>query len=832
MFLSELQLDPDQDENQTEETRAAQEDDFGSRPLAARHVGDEGDTGECEPCSSDIHTGRARRTHVFSQYLSAPVRPILPQGGYVTVWSRHRSPGYASAMPGPRSPFSERLDPFASESRVRELVEQLPCVVYVDTDDQRPSTIYISPNIEQLLGFPAQRFLDDHGLWIRSMHPDDRERIQGLRDEVWSTGARYRSEYRMFRQDGEEVWLRDSSVLVLSEEGQRLAWQGVIEDITSERRAEQEIRASEARYRALVERVPAVVYEMGPDDERRTLFVSPHVEQVLGYSRAEWLDQPDIWIELLHADDREVVLEQHDRHSETGEPWDLEYRLIASDGRVVWVHDRAILMRGRDRGAVAWHGVMIDITAEHDFKEMLLLQQEDLERRVDERTNELQEANELMALEIGERRRMENELRQVEERYRRLVEDMPGIAYIWEIDPGAKIRSFGYVSPRVQDVLGFSPDEWRAAARIHPHDQARVGEALDRSRTTGESFLMEYRFLAKDGSVVWVLDHASLISRAESGDPANFQGVMLDITPWKDAESKAEAAEDRFRTLAERGPAVIYSFELAYDGDDAPPSVRVPYVSPQAAELVRYPIDRWLEKPEVWLEMIHPDDRERLARATENNLRTAEPWSIRYRMIRSDGAVIWLLDAGRMIERDPLGRPWRFQGLLLDVTEDEDARSRLESSERSQRHALEGALAIPWTEEIHPETGFERYTYIGPQAFDILGYTPEELMVERKHFPRMVHPDDRARVRDAVVLSEETGLWEDTYRVLRRDGKIRWLHSLSRRSSPPGAVPEVWQGVTIDVTASRAKLETPSEIGDDAQAEPSFTADPTAARGR
>jgi PAS domain S-box-containing protein len=122
-------------------------------------------------------------------------------------------------MPGhPHSYASERLDPFASGSRVRELVEQLPVVVYVDTDDQRPSTTYVSPNVEQLLGFPPQRFLDDPGLWIRCMPPDDRERIQALRDEVWSSGARYRSEYRMFRRDGEEVWLRDSSVLVLSDE--------------------------------------------------------------------------------------------------------------------------------------------------------------------------------------------------------------------------------------------------------------------------------------------------------------------------------------------------------------------------------------------------------------------------------------------------------------------------------------------------------------------------------------------------------------------------------------------------------------------------------------
>jgi len=713
-------------------------------------------------------------------------------------------------MPGgPRSPFSERLDPFASESRVRELVEQLPCVVYVDNDDLRPSTIYISPNIEQLLGFPARRFLEDPGLWIRSMHPDDRQRIQGLRGEVWSTGARYRSEYRMFRQDGEEVWVRDSSVLVISDQGRRLAWQGVIEDITTERRAEEEIRVSEARYRALIERVPAVVYEMGPDDERRTLFVSPHVEKVLGYRRGEWLDQPDIWIELLHVDDREIVLAAHDRNSETGEPWDLEYRLIASDGRVVWVHDRATLIRGSEHGSAAWHGVMIDITAEHDTRDMLVLHKEDLERRVAERTNELQEANELMGLEIGERRRMEIEVRQVEERYRRLVENMPGIAYIWDVHPGEDVRSFGYVSPRLEDVLGFSPDEWQGSSRVHPHDRARVEEALRRSAGTGEPFPMEYRFLAKNGSVVWVLDHASLISRTDGGDPSSFQGVMLDITARKDAESKAEEAEDRFRALAEGGPAVVFTFELVY-ADDGSPSATVDYISPQAADLVRYPIEQWLRESD-WLEMVHPDDRGAASRAMRRSWRTGEPWTIRYRMLRSDGAVIWVLDTGGMLERDSAGRPWTFQGILLDVSEDEEARARLQDSERDQRLAIEGALAIPWSQTIHPDTGFERYTYIGAQAYDILGYTPEELMVDRKHFPRMVHPDDRTRVREAFTRSEETGMWEDTYRMLRREGGIRWLHSFGRRVSAPGVVPEVWHGVDIDVTASRTEPQTPHE---------------------
>jgi PAS domain S-box-containing protein len=717
------------------------------------------------------------------------------------------------------------LDLFSSRSRTRELVEQLPVVVFVDSDELRGSTVYISPNVEKVLGHPQASLIEDSGLWFRSIHPEDQDRFWRSWEDAWRKGAPFRSEYRLLRPDGEEVWIRESCVLVLSESGHRLAWQGVIEDLTTEKRSEEDVRASEARYRALVERVPAVVYEMDPDDERRTLYVSPHVEQVLGYTRSEWLDQPDIWIELLHPDDREVVLAAHDRHSKSGEPWDLEYRLIANDGRVVWVHDRATLIRGSAGSAPAWHGVMIDITAEHDAKEMLLLQTADLERRVAERTNELQEAIELMGLEIGERRRMEGEVRQLEERYRQLIENMPGIAYVWEMHPGEEVRSFGYVSPRIQDVLGFSPDGWNGSDRIHPHDQERVAAALERSARTGESFLMEYRFLAKDGSVVWVLDHASLISRTTSGDPASFQGLMLDITARKDAESKAEAAEDRFRTLAERGPVVVFSFELVYADDDAPPTIRVDYLSPQAAELVRYPIEHWLRESD-WLEMVHPDDRDAVAQTMRRSGRTGEPWTLHYRMIRSDGTVIWVLDTGMMLERDSLGRPRTFQGILLDVTGDEEAKARLEASERDQRLALEGVLAIPWSETIHPETGFERYTYIGPQAFDILGYTAEELMAEQKHFSRMVHPDDREHVWKTLSRSEQTGVWEDTYRILRRDGEIRWIHSFGRRVSPRGAIPEVWHGVAIDVTASRTESETPPATREDEGAERSSVADP------
>ena len=84
---------------------------------------------------------------------------------------------------------------------------------------------------------------------------------------------------------------------------------------------------------------------VAPDDDRRTIYVSPQVERALGYRQQEWLAQPDIWTELLHPDDREPTLAAHDLHNETGEPWSREYRLLASDGRPVWFRDVATLVR-------------------------------------------------------------------------------------------------------------------------------------------------------------------------------------------------------------------------------------------------------------------------------------------------------------------------------------------------------------------------------------------------------------------------------------------------------------------------------------------------------
>ena len=131
-------------------------------------------------------------------------------------------------------------------------------------------------------------------------------------------------------------------------------------------------------------------------------------------------------------DDREQTLAAHDLHNETGRPWSREYRLIANDGRVVWFRDVATLVRDDDGRPQHWLGVQLDITELKAVEDELRAARDELERRVAERTAELEEANALMALEIGERRRAEADLRTAEHRYRLLAEQIPAVTYIWE----------------------------------------------------------------------------------------------------------------------------------------------------------------------------------------------------------------------------------------------------------------------------------------------------------------------------------------------------------------------------------------------------------------
>jgi len=376
-----------------------------------------------------------------------------------------------------------------------------------------------------------------------------------------------------------------------------------------------------------------------------------------------------------------------------------------------------------------------------------------------------------------------------------------------------------YTSPRIEDLLGFTTEEWETGhlweTRLHPHDRDRVMAATQRSRREGTPFSEEIRYLAKDGRVVWVLEQATLLRRDEAGRPRYFQGVMLDITDRREAQEKAEAAEERFRVLAERGPLVVYEYALEHSD---PPVLNMRYVSPSAAELLSMPIEMWRGDLDAWLTKMHPDDVERMAGIAREVLRTGGPWNHVFRLIAGDGRIVWLLDRGRAIERDDQGRPVLFQGVFIDVTQEAEVHAALEASEATHRSIVETMPAVAWSEVVDADTGRGRYRFIGPQVEEVFGYTPDELLMEPDHFYRLVHPGDRARVMAANARCDRTGEpWDELYRVIHRDGSVHWILGRGRRVVEDGR--SVWHGVAMDVTRHVASGHLPIVVGETAERE-------------
>jgi PAS domain S-box-containing protein len=266
----------------------------------------------------------------------------------------------------------------AAEQKHRALVETIPAIVYVDAADALSSTLYISPQVESVLGYTAEEWKADPELCSKIIHPEDRAWVAAETERVTDAKGEWRAEYRMIAKDGRTVWIHDVATLVRDDSGHPAFWQGVLLDITEGRQAEEALRAAEKKYRALVEGIPAVVYlaEFGTSGPWR--YVSPRIEEVLGYSPEEWMADPDLWYQRIHPEDRQIaaVTEAHTRT--TGEPLGVEYRMIAKDGRVVWVRDEAVAVRDDDGRPLFLQGFMHDVTDRKQAEEELRRQKEEL----------------------------------------------------------------------------------------------------------------------------------------------------------------------------------------------------------------------------------------------------------------------------------------------------------------------------------------------------------------------------------------------------------------------------------------------------------------------
>ena len=514
----------------------------------------------------------------------------------------------------------------------------MPGVAYVEAGGLNGVTLYMSPRVEALTGHPAERFLESRDFWFTLVHEDDRERVEAA-EEAANTTSAYLEEYRLVTADDRVVWVRDEAVLVPATERRPAHWIGLIVNITREKEAETRAAEVEQRYRTLIEQLPIVTYIDAPDESLANLYVSPQINDLLGRPSGATGDE---WVERVHPEDRERAQRETVEGVRSGGPFTLEYRMVRDDGREIWVRDSATTVRD-DRGQPEYVlGFFFDIT---------------------------------------QRKEAELRLQELERRYRSLVEQLPAVTYM---DTADEEMSSIYVSPQVEKVLGLSADAFVSddawGSHLHPEDREQALREIREAIRRGDPFSLEYRMVRPDGSIVWIRDQGTVV-KDEAEQPSYVQGLYEDITEQKRLESELRSEAVKFKSLAERIPAVVY-IEGEGGSDDAPF-----YISPQYEELFGYTPEERQANPTLWRELLHPEDRARAVEAARLSYE-AGGFSEDYRMVARDGRIVWVHDETVLI-RDEEGTPLFWQGVMYDISEQKRAEQELAQALDMERRAVE-----------------------------------------------------------------------------------------------------------------------------------------------
>ncbi|MDQ4005196.1 MAG: PAS domain S-box protein [Actinomycetota bacterium] len=533
---------------------------------------------------------------------------------------------------GERRPLPDRED--WAERRYRELVEHVPAVVYLARPGADGKWLYVSPQIEPLLGFTPEEWSDDPDLWLSRIHEADRRRVIEAEEDFARRAPKARNEhdvpplrqeYRILARDGRTIWVRDESFVVPAREDEPLLLRGVLLDITEQKRALEALRESEERYRTLFEQVPVGLYRTTPDG--RILAANQALATLLGF--------PDV-SSLLEANPGDVYIDPEDRRrwmeviEREGELRGFEMRHRRRDGAQIWVRDTARAVRGPDGEILYYEGTQEDIT---------------------------------------ERKRWEAALAQSEQRMRAIIKSsmdaivaMDQEGRIADANPAAE-GMFGW--PR-EELIGRPVAELVSTGERDRH-VAAVARRAGEPNLSRPSVRLESVAVRRDGREFPV---EVTVAELEEASGARFTAFLRDLSERQRAEAAMSESEARFRLIAENAQDIVYRYRVQ-------PDPGYEYVSPAVESLTGYRPEDFYADPEFWVRISHPEEVERITDLFATGRAFTE--SYRSRWITKDGRAIWCETRNTPIH-DADGNMIAFVGITRDVTDQVTSRQTLELS--------------------------------------------------------------------------------------------------------------------------------------------------------
>lgn len=598
-----------------------------------------------------------------------------------------------------------------SEERFRAVFENSAIGIYRTTPEGR--VLLANPALQHMLGFATFDELSQYDLEAGGFG-------QGYSRDAFKKQMEVEGEVRgheavWLRSDGTPLHVRESARAIRAAAGHILYYEGTVEDVSEIHRAHEALRTSEENFRAIAENAnDAILIVTGPTG--RYVYANPRASDMSGYRQEDLLQ---LTIDsLTHPDDLAVVFDRYTQRM-AGAPAArrFESRLMAKDGRIVPVEVTA--------SVTAWFGERADV---------------------------------IIARDMTNRKLTEQALRESQERYRRLAEDIDEIIY--EFDEQGCLT---YISPTVERILGWNPEEMLGRTFVDfvpPEDQEEARERLRRVRDGQGPQTGEIRILTKGGELRWLRHQSRQIE--VGGRVTGMRGITADITEQKAAEHALRESEERYRRLVEEIDHIIYECDRAG---------RIVYVSPAVEQILGY-------RPEDIIghtvtELLAPGEQAR-AREILDSLQagvlaeTQGEFGIRDK----SGAERWVHHFSRPVYED--GKLIGARGSLHEIT-------RLKQSELALAEIeAKCAVIVEHARDLVIIVQDDLVVFANPSLARVSGFEIKDLI--GKNFAVLISPESRARIaeRHQRLLAGENEPASSALPILCSDGSTSEVQAAAK----------------------------------------------------
>jgi PAS domain S-box-containing protein len=451
-------------------------------------------------------------------------------------------------------------------------------------------------------------------------------------------------EYRFQHRDGRYVWIQDTFKVIHDGAGDPLELVGAWADITERKQAEQSgLEANLAlqetkRYltRLIESSTDAIV---ATDKQQNIVLFNEGAETLLGYRPEEIIGRS---VTQIYEDEERAKEVMHQMRKRGGTVSGFETVLRAKDGRSIPVLTSASILFDDEGQQVGTVGFNTDLRERKRAEDALREAHDELEKRVAERTTELNAAR---------------------ERFQYLLTVTPGILYTNRASGDYECT---FVSQNVDPIMGFSPWEMLEDSkfwsnRLHPEDAGRVfGEMSPMIEKGGGT--VEYRFRHRKGHYVWIQDTFTVM-RDAARQPVEIVGSWADISDRKRAEQalgERWAAMQDLQTLVAASPSVIYT-------NQASGNFKCTFVSENLQSIMGYAPWEMRDDSSFWSKRLHPEDASRVF-AELDRLIGQGGGTVEYRFRHRRGHYVWIQDTFT-VSRDESGKPKELVGSWADISD-------------------------------------------------------------------------------------------------------------------------------------------------------------------